>query len=103
MAVLIWASGICLFAAGVLTVVKIVHGPTILNRALATDLLVTIMICTIGLKAAVSDDEKAMPILFSLALVAFVGSVAVARFVSIGGELPDSAEPTSVSDWEEES
>lgn len=102
MTILVYASGVCLFLAALLTVVKIVRGPTVLNRALATDLVVTILICSIGLKATVSDDTTPLPILFSLALVAFVGSVAVARFVSIKSEAVEKSGPTSVSDWTEQ-
>lgn len=102
MTILIWGSGLCLFAAAVLTVVKIVRGPTVLNRALATDLLVTILICTIGLKVAATDDKTPLAILFALSLVAFVGSVAVARFVHTGSEIPEECGPTAVSNWTEE-
>lgn len=102
MTILIWGSGICLFVAAVLTVVKIVRGPTVLNRALATDLLVTILICAIGLKVAVTVDKTPLAILFALSLVAFVGSVSVARFVYVGSEVPEDSGPTAVSDWREE-
>lgn len=82
MSVLLWIAGGCLFIAAALTITRIVRGPTVLNRALATDVLVSVMICVVGMEAVVFKHTTTLPILISLSLVGFVGSVAVARFVA---------------------
>lgn len=81
MSVLYWASGIMLTVAALLTVVRMVLGPTVLNRALASDVLVAIVVCALGLEAVVSRHSTTLPILITVSLLGFVGTVATARFV----------------------
>ena len=71
-----------LVAAGGLTLVRIIRGPTILDRAVATDVLLAVAVAAIATEAAYSRDATALPVLVVLALVGFVGSVSVARFAS---------------------
>ncbi|MCH8626229.1 monovalent cation/H+ antiporter complex subunit F [Arsenicicoccus piscis] len=71
-----------LFAAGACTLVRIIRGPTVLNRALGNDVLVSIIICVLGVEAAVFQHTTTVPILLSLSLVGFVGSVSIAWFVA---------------------
>lgn len=80
-----WVAGavmLMLFTDAVLTVIKIVRGPSVLTRTLAADLLVSTLICAIGAEMVLSGHASSLPMLISLALVAFVGTVAVARFVA---------------------
>jgi len=71
-----------LVAAGGLTLVRIIRGPSILDRAVATDVLLAVAVAAIATEAAYSRDATALPVLVVLALVGFVGSVSVARFAS---------------------
>jgi multicomponent Na+:H+ antiporter subunit F len=77
-----WTVGVLLFIDLVLTVIKLVRGPSVLNRALASDLLVSSLICAIGIEMVLRRHDSTLPILVSLALLAFIGTVAVARFVA---------------------
>lgn len=67
--------------AALLSVVRIVIGPTTLNRAIAVEMLVAMLVGSVGLHAAVTRSTTSLPILVVLALVGFVGSVSIARFV----------------------
>lgn len=80
--VVAWAVGIMLFIDVVLVLIKLIRGPSVLNRALASDLLVSTLICAIGAEMVLRRHDSTLPILVSLALLAFVGTVAVARFVA---------------------
>ncbi|MFJ1539993.1 monovalent cation/H+ antiporter complex subunit F [Micromonospora chalcea] len=71
-----------LVVAGGLTLVRIIRGPSILDRAVATDVLLAVAVAAIATEAAYSRDATALPVLVVLALVGFVGSVSVARFAS---------------------
>ena len=71
-----------LFAAAALTLVRVARGPTILDRVVAIDVLIAVLVCALGLEAAVNQHDTTLPILVSLSLVGFVGAVSVARFVS---------------------
>jgi multicomponent Na+:H+ antiporter subunit F len=80
--VVAWICGILLFIDLALTVIKLVRGPSVLNRALASDLLVSTLICAIGIEMVVRKHDSTLPILITLSLLAFIGTVAVARFVA---------------------
>lgn len=80
--VVAWICGILLFIDLLLTVTKLVRGPSVLNRALASDLLVSTLICAIGIEMVVRRHDSTLPILVSLSLLAFIGTVSVARFVA---------------------
>ena len=78
-AVLVVCVGV-LGIAALLLVVRISLGPTMLDRVVALDVLVAVVICGLALEAAVHRHTTTLPILVVLSLVGFVGSVSVARF-----------------------
>ncbi|RLK23912.1 multisubunit sodium/proton antiporter MrpF subunit [Micromonospora sp. M71_S20] len=65
-----------------LTLVRIIRGPSILDRAVATDVLLAVVVAAIATEAAYSRDATALPVLVVLAILGFVGSVSVARFAA---------------------
>ncbi|RIV37434.1 monovalent cation/H+ antiporter complex subunit F [Micromonospora radicis] len=71
-----------LAVAGALTLTRIIRGPSILDRAVATDVLLAIIVAAIATEAAYSRDGTALPVLVVLAVLGFVGSVSVARFAA---------------------
>jgi multicomponent Na+:H+ antiporter subunit F len=71
-----------LAVAGGLTLVRIIRGPSILDRAVATDVLLAIVVAAIATETAYSRDATALPVLVVLAVLGFVGSVSVARFAA---------------------
>lgn len=80
----LWASitlGVLGLAAA-LTLIRIARGPGMLDRVIAADVLVAIVIAGLGVEAATNRHMTTLPILVVLALVGFVGSVSVARFVA---------------------
>ena len=66
--------------ASLLLVTRAAMGPTMLDRIVALDVLVAVVICGLALDAAVNQHTTTLPILVVLSLLGFVGSVAVARF-----------------------
>lgn len=73
----------CLVVLGlsaVLLVIRMTLGPTTLDRAIALDAIVTILICALALEAAINQHTTSLPILLVLTMMGFVGSVTVARF-----------------------
>jgi len=69
-----------LTAAAVLLAIRIALGPTMMDRVIALDVLVSAMICWLGVEAAVNRHTTTLPVLMVLSLVGFVGSVSMARF-----------------------
>jgi multicomponent Na+:H+ antiporter subunit F len=67
---------------GLLCLVRIVRGPTMLDRTVAADVFVAACVGAIGVEAAVGRHNTTLPILVALALVAFLGSVSIARYAA---------------------
>ncbi|HEY5785091.1 MAG TPA: monovalent cation/H+ antiporter complex subunit F [Microlunatus sp.] len=67
-------------AAALLLVLRISLGPTMLDRIVALDVLVAVMICGLAVEAAAQRHTTTLPVLVVLSLLGFVGSVTVARF-----------------------
>ena len=69
-----------LAVAALLLVARIALGPTMLDRVVALDVLVAVVICGLALEAAIHRHTTTLPVLGVLSLLGFVGSVSVARF-----------------------
>lgn len=66
--------------AAILLLVRISLGPTMLDRIVALDVMVAVVIGGLALEAAIDRDNTTLPILVVLSLLGFIGSVSVARF-----------------------
>ena len=75
-------AGILLTVSAALALVRIVRGPSVLDRAVGVEVLVSTMVCGLGVEAATTRHTATLPLLISLSLVGFIGSVSVARFVA---------------------
>lgn len=71
-----------LAATGVLCLIRIVRGPTMLDRTVAADVFVAACLSAVGIEAAISGHVDTAPVLLALALVGFLGSVSIARFAA---------------------
>jgi multicomponent Na+:H+ antiporter subunit F len=68
-----------------LAVVRLARGPSLLDRVVASDVLLVIVAAGLAVHAALMRDPTLVPVLVVVSLLAFVGSVSVARY--IGGML----------------
>lgn len=73
-------AGTVLLVSAALTTYRILRGPSTLDRLVAADVLVALVMCGLALWAAVSRDSTVVPAVVAIALVNFLGSLAVARF-----------------------
>lgn len=80
--VLAWMIGGLIALAALLTLTRITIGPSVLDRVVASDTLVSIVVSALGAHIALTGAASTLPLLISLSLVGFLGSVAVARFVA---------------------
>lgn len=82
---MIWILGLAgavLAVAAGLTLWRIVAGPSHLDRIISADVMVSIVIATIGLIAVWGRSSTGLPILLGLSLMGFTGAVGVARLLS---------------------
>ena len=86
MTVVVWVCGVLLTVGAVLAVIRAEKGPSMLDRTIALDIVVTTMIAAVALYAAVERRTDVVPILVVLSLVGFVGSVTIARFAAVEPE-----------------
>lgn len=73
--------GAMLVVGAALTLVRLWRGPSTPDRAIAVDVLVALLLCGLGVLTAVQRTATFVPVLLVLALLGFVGSATVARFV----------------------
>ena len=71
-----------LTVAGLLAVLRLLRGPTTLDRVVATDMLLAILLCGLAVLAAARTDVTVTPVILVGTLLGFVGSVAVARMMA---------------------
>jgi multicomponent Na+:H+ antiporter subunit F len=72
-------------AGAVLTLVRLARGPSLLDRVVATDTLLVIISAGLAVYAALQRNASVVPVLVVVSLLAFVGTVSIARYV--GGML----------------
>lgn len=80
--VMVAASAVMLSIAAVLTVSRMSRGPSSLDRVVAADVLIAVVIATAALDAIVNDHSTTLPVMLVLSLLGFAGSVSIARFVA---------------------
>ncbi|KNY04688.1 monovalent cation/H+ antiporter complex subunit F [Microbacterium sp. GCS4] len=68
--------------AAILTIIRIVRGPSILDRAVASDVLLTEVLCVLGAEMAINGHTRTIPVMLIIAAIGVFGSIAVARFVA---------------------
>ncbi len=68
--------------AALLTLWRIVVGPSILDRAVASDVLLTEIMCVLGAEMAINNHTRSLPVLLIIAAVGVFGSISIARFVA---------------------
>lgn len=72
--------------AAVLTLIRLVRGPGLLDRVVALDCLLVILVMAVAPQSSTGNRSGvALSITVSAALLGFVGTVAVARYVERTG------------------
>jgi multicomponent Na+:H+ antiporter subunit F len=75
-----------LAAAG--AIIRIARGPSLLDRVLASDVLLAILGAALCIDMAVNRHLNNLMLLVALSIIGFIGSVTVARFVADRREQP---------------
>lgn len=67
--------------AGLLTLIRLVRGPRTLDRVLAGDVLVVLLVAGMSVGMAVSMRGVYIALIVVVALLAFIGTISVVRLV----------------------
>ena len=68
--------------AALLTLWRIVIGPSILDRAVASDVLLTEVMCVLGAEMAINHHTRTLPVLLIIAAIGVFGSISISRWVA---------------------
>lgn len=79
--VIILLAAAVLMVAAILTVIRLSRGPSSLDRIIASDVMVGIVIAGLAIEATVNDHDTTFPVMVVLSLIGFAGAVGMARFV----------------------
>ncbi|WGW11996.1 monovalent cation/H+ antiporter complex subunit F [Saxibacter everestensis] len=80
--VAMYTVGICVAATAAMAVIRIVRGPSILDRMIASDVLLATIICGLAADMIHREHTYNVPVILVLAIMGMVGSISVARYVS---------------------
>ena len=80
--VLCWTG---LVVAALLVLVRLLLGPSVPDRIVALDTLLQVVVAGIAVAAAATGEGSFLAVLVAVALLGFLGSVTVARFVERRG------------------
>jgi multicomponent Na+:H+ antiporter subunit F len=73
---------VLLGVAALMAVFRVLTGPTILDRMVASEVFLVTVMCGLLVEMAYERDTYALSLVLCLTLFSFVGSVSVARYVS---------------------
>ena len=79
---LVWILVPIFGAAALLSLVRILSGPSVLDRVVAADVLVATILCGLGAEMAINHHATTLPVALGLALFAVFGSISVAKFMA---------------------
>ncbi|MGV9195437.1 monovalent cation/H+ antiporter complex subunit F [Microbacterium sp. MC2] len=82
MTIMLIAIYVVFAVAGLLTLWRIIVGPSILDRAVASDVLLTLVVCVLGAEMAINHHTRTLPLLLIVAAVGVFASISIARFVA---------------------
>lgn len=71
--------------AALLTLVSIVRGPSILDRMIASDVLFTTLLLTLGVVMVFDPASRTETVMLVVAATAFLSTITVARYVARRG------------------
>lgn len=80
-------AGALLTAAMILCIIRLVRGPGAVDRVIATDVLLSLLVAALAIEAAVNRHAHTIPLMIITSMLAFGGTVAMARFVAIRNDL----------------
>lgn len=87
MQIVLAIAGVMLVVAAALTVFRIVRGPGPADRVVATDVLITTVAGGLAVEAAINHQGYTIVVILVLSLLAFAGTVSMARFVAGRGHV----------------
>lgn len=93
MSILITIASTILALSALVALWRIIRGPSIVDRVIGSDVLLTTLILVVGTEMVANAHTRTIPLMVVLAATAILGTVSVARFVT----RPDGTDTTSTA------
>lgn len=68
--------------AATLTLIRMARGPSTLDRIVAADVIIAVVIAGLAMEASLNHHATTLPIMVVLSMLGFAGSLSMARFVA---------------------
>ena len=88
----------CVLVSLLLTIYRMLVGPTLADRVVALDMLALLGITVIGVIAVKTEEYAYLDVAIALALVGFLATVAFARYIARHGTKPKNETPTKAQE-----
>lgn len=98
-----WGVHLLLGVAFILALMRFMLGPDTTDRVVALDLLAGIILCYTLYRAIELDDLNFMSVSFAVAVIAFLGTVSIARHLESNSNAADAQQPSSDSASDQQS
>lgn len=86
MTIVLTVCGVLLAASSLLCLARLIMGPTLADRVIALDALLIVVVIAIGVWTAGTGRGTYVEALLVVALMAFIGTTTVARFIERRGD-----------------
>ncbi len=90
--IVLYVAGGMLSIAALLLLYRVVVGPSLVDRVIASDVMLTTLIIVVGTEMAINGHTRTIPLMVVLAVIGILGSVSVARFVTRPTAASEAAE-----------
>ncbi|MBP1325580.1 multicomponent Na+:H+ antiporter subunit F [Leucobacter exalbidus] len=84
-------AGIGLSATAMMTIVRIIAGPTLLDRMIASDVLLTTLMLVLGVDMVLRGHTDSIPLMTAIAATATFATIVVARYVRRQRPTPEAS------------
>ena len=96
--VIILVAMLLLTAAALLVLIRMARGPSTLDRVVAADVMLAVVMAGLGLEAALNRHSTTIPVILVLSLLGFASALSMARFVADRDKAKKWDVPAGLSD-----
>lgn len=97
-AIVLWGCGFLLAFSALLALLRAIKGPTVLDRVVASDVLLTTLLLVLALEMIVNNHTNSVPVMIGVSATAALATITVARFVRRSAEDNSAQQQVAVSD-----
>ncbi len=76
-----WVAGVMLGLAALLTTIHVIRARNLVDRAVGVDMFVAVILNSLAVGIAITRDDLVAALLLIIGLLAFLGSVTIARYI----------------------